>query len=161
MVVLGQELRAPNSNSDSNSDSSPKLSFSLSSQLRVGKQPLTPTLPNTHSEPYMGWGGDNEESGSVLRTLQSRGKDFSSTLKCDEIGLSQGEQALRRAFQAKETVEARVQRHKEHCVAGARGGWSGGWEVTWRLAGTRLSPHLCGHVSHQQLPSEQLTGAGT
>lgn len=72
----------------------------------------------------------------MLRTLQSRGRDSSSTLICDEIGLSQVEKALGRAFQAKETVEAQVQRHKEHCVwqepgvAGVEGGRAleAGWE---------------------------------
>lgn len=53
---------------------SSQLQLSLSFQLRVGRQPLTPTLPNTHPEPTWGGGGDDEESVSVLRTLHSRVK---------------------------------------------------------------------------------------
>ena len=97
MAELGLELRAPNSSSDS----SPGPSFSLSSLLRAREQPLTLAFPNTHSEPQWDGGGDEDESGSVLKTLHSRGKDSSSTLTCDETGLPQVEKGLGRAFQAK------------------------------------------------------------
>lgn len=131
--------------------------FSQGSQLRARKQSLTPVLTGTHYEPHTRGSGDDDELGSVLRNLQSSGKDSSSTQIYDGLGLSQWKGPWG-GFSRPRNSMVEIQGHKEHRVFRAWVAAVGGGKVPggWLGQGSSLlSLWYC------FLASEQLQGART